>query len=635
MRRVDQQNTEREPTSPSGERGFPSTENGPAGRSETARSRGKTARGNGHADDALTSSFAVIPGGETSRKGERSPAGSSRQQLSQATRLIRIVEEATEPGDLFHTATGVTYVTLPTPGPDGQPAHHETYPLRGKALRTWLGRKFYEQTRGSPGSQAMQDAIEVLAGMAEYDGPERAVYIRHASHNGAVYLDLGDPVWSVVEVTATGWSIVPEAPVRFWRPRGYGALPAPQPGGALADLRQYLNVDDDGWPLVEGWLVGTMAPTGPYLILGLLGSQGSAKSTTARVLRELSDPNAVPLRRPPRDERSLAIAATSQRLVAFDNLSTVPEWLSDVLCTLATGGGFAARELYTDADERLFEFAQQPVMLTSIEDVIVRGDLLDRSLLAYLPPVAGHRRRAEAELQREFRAAQPKLLGALLDAASTALRRAPGIQLDRLPRMADAAVFITAAGPALGLPEGATFLGLHEDNQAEANEIAVNASLVGRAVRHLAELAELGKLPALDGRWQGTARELLALLNEHTPAEARSVKEWPPDPTRLAGKLRSIQPALAGVGIEVTFERGTNRSRERRIAIERLTHGDPSTQDESGKSASAASAASDDGANTGAEQGEQLRTLDAAADAAQRPPRLLASDDGMPSDLRS
>lgn len=39
------------------------------------------------------------------------------------------------------------------------------------------------------------------------------------------------------------------------------------------------------------------------------------------------------------------IAANNSWCLAYDDLSHVPPWLSDALCRLSTGGGFATREL--------------------------------------------------------------------------------------------------------------------------------------------------------------------------------------------------------------------------------------------------------------------------------------------------
>ena len=102
------------------------------------------------------------------------------------------------------------------------------------------------------------------------------------------------------------------------------------------------------------WLVMALRPAGPYPVLALHGEQGSGKSTAAEALRMLIDPNEALLRPPPRDERDLVIAGSNGRIVALENLSVIQPWLSDALCRVSTGSGFATRELFTDADEAIF-----------------------------------------------------------------------------------------------------------------------------------------------------------------------------------------------------------------------------------------------------------------------------------------
>src|SRR4029450_13413809 len=96
--------------------------------------------------------------------------------------------------------------------------------------------------------------------------------------------------------------------------------------------------------------------------------QGSAKSSLVRVFRSLIDPNTAALRTTPRDERDLVIAATNGWVIAVEDLSPLPDWLSDAVCCLATGTGFATRELYTDAEEAIFA-AQRPIVMNGIEEV--------------------------------------------------------------------------------------------------------------------------------------------------------------------------------------------------------------------------------------------------------------------------
>jgi hypothetical protein len=176
----------------------------------------------------------------------------------------------------------------------------------------------------------------------------------------------------------------------------------------------------------------------------------------------------------PREERDLFIAASNGHLLAFDNLSDIPApaRTSDALCRLASGGSFAIRQLYTDADEALFE-ATCPAVLNGIEDVITRPDLADRAIFLTLPHVHDMRRRPEKEIWQEFELAQPLILGALLEVASHGLRMLPEVQLNRLPRMADFAMWATACETAVW-PAG-TFLRAYEANRRAAIETVIAA----------------------------------------------------------------------------------------------------------------------------------------------------------------
>ena len=133
------------------------------------------------------------------------------------------------------------------------------------------------------------------------------------------------------------------------------------------------------------------------------------------------------------------IAANNGYLLAFDNLSSLPVWLSDALCRLASGGSFAVRQLYTDDEEILFQ-AARPILLNGIEEVVSRPDLGDRAIFLTLPPIGEAQRHPESQLWRKFEIARPHMLGALLDAAVHCLRTLGRVHLERLPRMADFAL---------------------------------------------------------------------------------------------------------------------------------------------------------------------------------------------------
>ena len=202
-------------------------------------------------------------------------------------------------------------------------------------------------------------------------------------------------------------------------------LPLPVTGGSIETLQSFLNVRSDAdFVLAVSWVLTGLRNQGPYPLLVLGGEQGSAKSTFSAILRALLDPNTAPLRALPRNERDLFIAANNGHVLAFDNLSRLPDGISDTLCRLSTGGGFATRQLRTDQDEVLFD-AARPVLLNGIESIVTRPDLADRALFLELEPIPEERRRPEAELWAAFEAERPRILGVLLDAVAKGLAMLP------------------------------------------------------------------------------------------------------------------------------------------------------------------------------------------------------------------
>ena len=187
---------------------------------------------------------------------------------------------------------------------------------------------FYKQHGGAPNNEALQSAEGTLKAKARFDGPACEVYRRVGAANGALYLDLCNAKWQAIEVDSKGWRTVDRPSVRFIRPWIARELPAPESGGGIGDLRPFLNLDDEDFTLAVAWLLAALRNEGPYPVLVLTGEQGSAKSTCARMLRALVDPSEAPLRSVPRNEHDLFIAAQRAHVIALDNLSGVPAWLS-------------------------------------------------------------------------------------------------------------------------------------------------------------------------------------------------------------------------------------------------------------------------------------------------------------------
>jgi len=460
---------------------------------------------------------------------------------SQAT---QIVDMALGSVSLWHSDEAEPFATM------GVNGHQENQPLRSRAFRDFLDYSFYRSHDKAPNSQARQGAIDTLSGMARYDSPEHKVWTRIAEHNGSILLDLGDEDWKAVAICPNGWEMVNSPPVKFQRPKSMRPIPVPFHNGSVDDLRRFLNLDSDAdWVLIRAWLVQSVFAKGSYPILALHGEAGSAKSTAARVLKSCVDPTIAPLRSQPRSEHDLVIAARNSWTIGLDNLSSLPVWLSDALCRLATGGGLGTRQLYSDADESLFD-VQRPVILNGITSLAERGDLQDRCIPITLPVIDEDVRRTEGDFWQDFAQAHPAILGGLLDVVSGALRQLPAVKLDRLPRMADFARRAVAAEKGQGWVDG-TFMAAYAENRAGANDTALEASPVaGAVVDFMASRDE----------WSGTAAALLAELDSLVGETKAKRKGWPVDGAQLGKILRRIAPNLRQAGTDVQFDTPKRRT---------------------------------------------------------------------------
>lgn len=450
--------------------------------------------------------------------------------------------------ELFSTPQGDAYASVCVKD------HTETHAVKSRAFELFLRHKYYIENQTAPRHQAIREAVAHFSAVAMFDRPKQPVSIRVATAGDMNYFDLGNARWQSVEFDADGWRIVNPS-VKFRRSPGMLPLPTPLPGGNINDLRTFLNLRSRrDWVLFISTVLAGLLSRGPYPVLGLHGEAGSAKTTTSRIIRAMLDPNSAPARAMPRDHHDLVITASHGWVLVFDNLSYLPGWFSDDLCRLSTGGGSATRQLYTDEDEIIFD-GQRPVILNGVEELPTRTDLLDRSILLDLPVIENYRQ--EREFWREFEAARPRLLGALLDVAVAALRHLPNVHLDRNPRLADFAVLATAAEDALGLASGA-FMRAYSRNRENSNAVALEASPIASLIT---------RLVATDA-WQGTAEDLLRRLCGMADAEVQRRRSWPRNPKVLSGMVRRLATSLRRAGINVRFERDCSPHRTRMIFIE-------------------------------------------------------------------
>ena len=136
------------------------------------------------------------------------------------------------------------------------------------------------------------------------------------------------------------------------------------------------------------------------------------------------------------------------------------------------------------------------------------------------------------------------MLGALLDAVVRGLQAMSRVHLDRLPRMADFALWAAACETALW-PAG-TFARAYAANRRTAIEGMIEAEPVAACVRGL--MAERSG-------WMGSAADLLRAADFAGDEIWKTSAGWPKTPRALAGRLRRAQTFLRALGIDIAFSR--------------------------------------------------------------------------------
>lgn len=491
---------------------------------------------------------------------EENEAKSSRE--SKGMRLLDYLKEAgAEP---WRDSTDNRYLTVKVGG------HARHLPLPSEQAREYCYRLFRShEPRDYISTQMANEILLQLRAEAGFSEARHTVGLRVGRHEDTVYIDLGDDSWEIVQVTEAGWKIVPgyDCPVRFIRPKAMLPLPRPAPGGSVEELRPFLNVTDEGYMMCVGWLLAAMSDLTSFPLLAIGGEEGTGKSTAVTLLHSLIDPHQATKRRSPRNEEDLFIAATQAYVLPFDNLSSIPAWMSDALCVLATGGTYAARTLYANSEETLHS-AKRPVLLNGIPDLMARPDLADRALTVTLQRIPAAQRRAEKALMNDFEVVRPRVLGALLDVLVGALKRLPTTQLDELPRMADFALLMTAAEPALPWEPG-SFMRTYAAMQVRSASLILDDEPVADALRMFVDA---------QGQWSGTVKELLKGLNETVPPTPRPQVDWPATPKALGVSLRRLAGALGKAGYSV-MHLGRSNKGERYALSKMQAHPAEASQD--------------------------------------------------------
>ena len=473
------------------------------------------------------------------------------KKMSQADKLVKLCL-AHNPV-LFHNQHGTPHVKI------GQSDVHVILKIRSKPFKAWLANLLWQDEEKAPGTDALYSAINILEAKALFDGQKYTLYNRVAPAEDGFWLDMTDPKWRAIKVTAEGWQIVDNPPILFKRYSHQLPLEEPRHGGNPWRFLDFVNIGKEDYATRLTLLctsISYLIPSIPHPILVAYGIQGSGKTWLFRLIRRLLDPSIIDVLTLPQNERERIQQLDHHWCAFYDNVTTLPTWMSDTLCRAATGGGFSKRELYTDDSDITYSF-KRCVGLNGINIATQRGDLLDRSLLIGLQDIPRENRRTEQELLNQFEACKAELLGGFLDTLVKAIQLYPSVKLNELFRMAD----FTRWGCTIAVALGQTkedFINAYEEKVIRQIEEAAYASPVAMV------LMDWIRSTIQTEKWKGTPSQLFRALTNHAKDSGVSTRQkaFPKAPHVLVRQLNELAPSLKSLGLEVVTGIRTGKARE-------------------------------------------------------------------------
>jgi hypothetical protein len=446
--------------------------------------------------------------------------------------------------------------------------HNEIMPLEGKKMHRFLAKLFYDNSNDIASTESINNATQVLQAKADFEGQTIPLYLRVAwfDNKNSIYYDLTNEQWNCVEITKMGWSIINDVPTIFVR---YNQTTQVSPNRKYEQdifdrFIRLTNVKDEhNKLLLKVYMISQFIPEIPHPILIPHGGKGSGKSTLLRLIKMICDPS-----RPElltfHDDRTEFVQQLAHNYVNFyDNIRRIRSWMSDEVCKAVTGIGLTKRKLYTDDEDKVYDF-KRCIGFNGINNCLTEPDALDRSILIELLPITRETRKTDEMIFSEFELLRPKLLAYIFDILVKVLKIKDSIKINDLPRMADFAIWGEAIARAIGYAD-LHFMNAYYANIGKQNMEALDAVPLAEAIQKMFSDEQVD----FEFSWIAPPGNTLDRLYDIASRyKIKTDTMWPKGATALSRRLNEISANLLdGLGIEVKMERITKGSKKKNTSI--------------------------------------------------------------------
>lgn len=436
-----------------------------------------------------------------------------------------------------------------------------TFSLKSKRFDKWLNQQYRKLFNAIPNPSVLGNVKASLESEVLLASPKVEMKVRITSNDGDYIYDLADNKGQVININNNDWYINPSGiSVAFHRSDNMLAQLEPVRGGNIEKVLDFINITNkEQRLLLLTTLVAYFIPDISYPVSVLFGHQGSAKTTASRMLKMLVDPSKSRPSVMPKKADDMVLQLSQNHLVAYDNIDSINESQSDMLCRAVTGSSFEKRELYSDESLVTIAF-QGAIVLNGINLVATRSDLLDRCIIFELERIDNIKRITEKELWENFDSAVPSILGGIFDAVCKARRIYPTIQGKKF-RMADYTQWGCAIAEALG-HSTEEFMLAYENNRKVAEENAVNNNpVIECVIAFMYDKAEL---------YDTVGNVFNALYGVAFQLGVTRDRGFPKSSTKLLGALKKAEVDLKAHGIQIIP--GNRSSKGKMLTIRKVVY---------------------------------------------------------------
>lgn len=408
--------------------------------------------------------------------------------------------------------------------------------------------------------KTIKDCIFNFSGSIIRNQPKVSTRLRvNMEEDGSVIrIDICDSEYHYIKITDKGWTIESDGDNYFTHNARQASIPIPTSGGDITKIFKYCRVSKEMETVFIAYVCSCFIDIiHPCLVIQ--GKAGSSKSTMSKFLKMIIDPsvNNAPCLFP-KNEREIKDVYNTNYFVAYDNLQKITNRQSDCLCSIVTGTQDIRRKLFTNFETCTADL-RQPIVLNGIKNIIVNEDMMERSIILELQPIASNEKKSERKLMLDFQKDLPDILGGIMDILTKTLSTYKADSIHNPPRLIDFYEYGYYICEAWKKGQGAEFCAIYT--------LLVETQL--QTFSNRTDFIDLVKvfLQDNDNEIRGTMTEVWNDLKDYEDM-VDYVEIVPGSANRLSRELRQHRSDFEENGIYIEFSRTPNNSCYVRMTLE-------------------------------------------------------------------